>query len=139
MSSQSMKTTLAAAAAAFALAAAPAAGLAAGATAMRVAQSQSQPAQAKPVTEPEMQKFASAAQDVTDIVNQWRPKIDAAAKTGDNDKVQQLRQSLNVKLVQAVKGNGLSVERYNEISNAARTDPDLANKLKEHMKSQNMK
>jgi hypothetical protein len=80
------------------------------------AQGQAQPRMAPPPaiqpTDQQLQRFASASQKISGVVDEYRPKVDADAKM--------------VKLVQA---DGLSVEEFNGIGQAIQQDPQLKQRL----------
>jgi hypothetical protein len=86
----------------------------------------------QPVNDRDIQAFAAAAGDVRQINRNWMPKIEAASKEGP-DAEQKARQDALAEMTQAVQKNGLSVDRYNQIADAAETDPDVNRKIKERM------
>ncbi|AUA58643.1 Uncharacterised protein [Achromobacter spanius] len=98
-----------------------------------MAQSASQPA-AQPqmvpaITQPtdqQLQRFASASQKVSGVVDEYRPKVDAA-KT--NDDKQKVVQEADAKMVQLVRADGLTVEEFNGIGQAVQQDPQLKQKV----------
>jgi hypothetical protein len=80
----------------------------------------------------EIASFAKAQNQVVKIQQEYRPKL---SDIKDPAQQQPIVQEMNGKLVAAVQREGLSVERYNEISNAAQSDPALQQRISEIMKS----
>ncbi|MFY3704753.1 DUF4168 domain-containing protein [Achromobacter dolens] len=83
------------------------------------------PAAARP-TDQQLQRFASASQKVSGVVDEYRPKVDAAKTDAAKQKVIQEADAKMVKLVQA---DGLSVEEFNGIGRAVQQDPQLKQRL----------
>ncbi len=93
------------------------------------AQTQAQPGMAPAVRQPtdqQLQKFASASQKISGVVNEYRPKVDAA-KT--DDAKQKVVQEADAKMVQLVRADGLTVEEFNGIGQAVQQDPQLRERL----------
>src|SRR5262249_4161425 len=67
------------------------------------------------VSDGEIQSFASAASEVQQLSQKWIPKLQAAAPQGEQAQ-SQVRAQANAEMVEAVKRNGLSVEKYNQIA-----------------------
>lgn len=74
----------------------------------------------------QLQRFASASQKVSGIVDEYRPKVDAAKSDAAKQKVVEEADAKMVKLVQA---DGLSVEEFNGIGRAVQQDPQLKQRL----------
>lgn len=86
-------------------------------TATGTPQAQDQYEQAK------LESFVTAALMVNDLVEQWTPRIQGAQ---DETEAAQLRDQANSELVAAIESaDGISVEEYREISQAAQADPQL--------------
>lgn len=83
------------------------------------------------VSDSELQSFAVAALKVQDISNQWRPKIAGAQ---DAQQATELRKQATDEMIDAIQKEGLTVESYNSISAAARSDPELSGKIRTMMK-----
>lgn len=93
------------------------------------AQTQAQPGMAPAVQKPtdqQLQKFASASQKISGVVDEYRPKVDAA-KT--DEAKQKVVQEADAKMVQLVRADGLSVEEFNGIGQAVQQDPQLKQRL----------
>ena len=74
-------------------------------------------------TDAKLQSFASAVIAVNAIVERWRPQIQAAPSETDK---QQMAEKANQEMRAAVEGTeGLSVEEYQAIAQAAQGDPQL--------------
>lgn len=92
-------------------------------------QSPSQTQAAPPAIQPsdqQLQRFASASQKVSGVVDEYRPKVDAAKSDTAKQKIVQEADAKMVKLVQA---DGLSVEEFNGIGRAVQQDPQLKQRL----------
>jgi hypothetical protein len=73
--------------------------------------------------EAKLESFVSAAVMVNQLVEQWTPRIQGAQ---DETEAAQLRDQANGELVAAIESaDGISVEEYREISQAAQADPQL--------------
>lgn len=73
--------------------------------------------------EAKLESFVTAALMVNDLVEQWTPRIQGAQ---DETEAAQLRDQANSELVAAIESaDGISVEEYREISQAAQADPQL--------------
>lgn len=83
------------------------------------------PAAVQP-TDQQLQRFASASQKVSGVVDEYRPKVDAA-KT--DDAKQKLIQEADAKMVKLVQADGLSVEEFNGIGHAVQQNPQLKERL----------
>ncbi|MCU6617945.1 DUF4168 domain-containing protein [Achromobacter mucicolens] len=93
------------------------------------AQTQDQPGMAPAIQKPtdqQLQKFASASQKISGVVDEYRPKVDAA-KT--DDAKQKVVQEADAKMVKLVRADGLSVEEFNGIGQAVQQDPQLRDRL----------
>jgi hypothetical protein len=74
-------------------------------------------------TDAKLQSFASAVVAVNAIVERWRPQIQAAPSDADK---QRMAEQANQEMRAAVEGTeGLSVEEYQAIAQAAQGDPQL--------------
>lgn len=70
----------------------------------------------------QLQKFVEAQSAIRAIQQKARPKFQAAESKQAKIKI---RQQTVKKMAQAVKNTGLSVEKYNQIARAARSNPQL--------------
>ena len=83
------------------------------------------PAVQKP-TDQQLQKFASASMKISGVVDEYRPKVDAA-KT--DDAKQKVVKEADEKMVKLVRADGLTVEEFNGIGQAVQQDPQLRDRL----------
>ena len=93
------------------------------------AQTQAQPGMAPAVQKPtdqQLQKFASASMKISGVVDEYRPKVEAA-KT--DDAKQKVVKEADEKMVKLVRADGLSVEEFNGIGQAVQQDPQLRDRL----------
>ncbi|KGE00298.1 hypothetical protein JL37_02905 [Achromobacter sp. RTa] len=90
------------------------------------AQQQMAPPPAIKPTDQQLQRFASASQKISGVVDEYRPKVDAA-KT--DEAKQQVVQEADAKMVQLVRADGLTVEEFNGIGQAVQQDPQLKQRV----------
>lgn len=76
--------------------------------------------------EDELKSYASARLEVQRLNQTYQPQIRAA---GSPQKQQQIQQQALQKMASAVRAQGLSVEKYNEISQAVQANPQLASQV----------
>lgn len=90
------------------------------------------PAAAAPeLDDGKLKSFATAFLQVNKVTKQYQPQIAAAGTPEDQ---QRLRQEAGEKMVEAVNGSqGISVDEYNSIIQAAQTDPELAQRINGHI------
>ena len=74
----------------------------------------------------QLQRFASASQKVSGVVDEYRPKVESA-KT--DEAKQKLVKEADEKMVQLVRADGLTVDRFNGISRAVQQDPQLQQRV----------
>lgn len=115
------------------LAALASAGLAFGAVlAMPAAAQQSETQQQVSFSDEKLRSFATAAVKLSQIRSEYQAQMGNA----ENDQQrQQLTQQTNQKMAQAVQQtDGISVEEYNQIAQASRSNPEVAEKVETYMK-----
>jgi hypothetical protein len=116
------------------LGAVAAAAMALGFSLPAAAQSQSQPPaqQQAPaeVSEDDLRSFAIAAQKVKRINDEALPQIQSAETP---EKAQTLRKKAETDMLAAVEGEGLTVDRYNQIYTMAQMDPDVRDRVMQHI------
>ncbi|CAB3700076.1 DUF4168 domain-containing protein [Achromobacter piechaudii] len=101
----------------------------ASAMAQNASQPPAQPQMAPAITQPtdqQLQRFASASQKVSGVVDEYRPKVEAA-KT--DDAKQKVVREADEKMVKLVRADGLSVEEFNGIGQAVQQNPQLKQKV----------
>ena len=79
----------------------------------------------------ELKSFAAALVQVSRINDNYLP-IFYAAKTPEEQ--QAVEQKASQEMVQAVQGAGMTVDQYQEILSLARSNPEVANRINEHVK-----
>lgn len=88
-------------------------------------------APAAAVDDGKLKSFAVAFLGVTKVSQTYKPKIEAAKSDSDR---QTLQKEAGQEMVEAVNGaGGINIEEYNQIIEAAQTDPDLAQKINTHI------
>jgi hypothetical protein len=71
----------------------------------------------------QLESFVVAALAVDKLIREWNPRIQAAE---DKTQAAQLREQANGELVEIVaRTDGITVEQYQQIVQAAKADPDL--------------
>src|SRR5262245_50983689 len=88
-------------------------------------------ATAQDYTDAELKSFAAALMQVHRINDAYLPKLQSA-KTPEEQ--QQVQQTASDEMVQAVKKEGMTVDQYHQILARARTSPEMANRINEHLK-----
>jgi GTP1/Obg family GTP-binding protein len=81
-------------------------------------------AQAQPeFSKQQLESFVVAALAVDELIREWNPRIQAAQ---DDAQAAQLREQANGQLVEAIaRTDGITLEQYQQILQAAKADPDL--------------
>ncbi len=74
----------------------------------------------------DIEQFAKASKQVSEISNTYSNKIQAAPSP---EEAHTLGEEAHKKMVQAVKASGLDVATYNNIAQAATQDPSLRRKI----------
>lgn len=85
-----------------------------------------QPAEPVEVSDAELDKVAQAYVQITEIRGTFQESL---SEVSDPEEAQQLQEQAGEKMVQAVENNGLDVQKYNEIMEAAQVDEELREKL----------
>lgn len=122
-------STAAALAAALAVAAAP---IGAPALAQDAGSGTEAPAEAgQTFSEQKLESYVTAAMEVSAIVEEMRPDMEAAQTSGETAQVEDVRTELSERLTTAVEGvEGITVDEYQRITRAARGDEDLLNRIR---------
>jgi hypothetical protein len=82
---------------------------------------------AEEYSQAKLQSFANAVLAVNAIVEQWRPQIQGASSEADR---QRMAEQANEEMRAAVEGtDGMTVEEYQAIAQAAQADPQLMARL----------
>lgn len=81
-----------------------------------------------------LESFVSAAIAVNDLIEQWGPRIEEAES---EEQAAQLREQANAEMVTAIdQTEGISVDEYQTIVQAARNDPELSGQLQQMFEEQ---
>jgi hypothetical protein len=88
-------------------------------------------ASASPYGDSELKSFAVAAVRVQRINDAYVRKMEEAKSVQEK---QQLEQRASGEMMQAVKNEGLTVDKYRDIANRVQTDPDLAERVKQKLR-----
>lgn len=80
-------------------------------------------------SEEQLESFAAAAQRVQELNGKWVPQI---AEAQDESESAQMRQQALQEMEQAVRDEGLTVQEYNGIYDAAQRDPEVMQKIESH-------
>lgn len=89
------------------------------------------PAGAAQQDDAKLKSFAVAFIEVAKVTQSYQPQIESAGTAEDQSR---LRQEAGEKMVEAVnEADGISLDEYNTIIQAAQTDPDLAQKINGHI------
>jgi hypothetical protein len=90
-------------------------------------EAQAPAATAPQIDEQKLQSFATAFLEVSEVTQEYQPQIAAA---GSVEAQQKLQQEAGQKMVDAVNStDGITVEEYNMIIQAAQADPELAQRI----------
>lgn len=87
------------------------------------------PMQAPPAINPtdkQLKSYAAASEKVSQVVAQYRPKLDAAK---DDNTRQKIVKEADDKMVQLVRNDGLTVDEFNGIGQAVQQNPELKQRL----------
>jgi hypothetical protein len=84
-------------------------------------------------TDDELKSFTAAALEVRRISSTYIPKIEAAPSPEEQQKVVQQAES---EMVQAVEKQGMTADKYDEILTQAKTNPEVAQRVEQHLKNQ---
>ncbi|MGH6618834.1 MAG: DUF4168 domain-containing protein [Alphaproteobacteria bacterium] len=87
-------------------------------------------AAAQKFSEQDLQSYASAVVKVQDISVKWQDKL---RTTKDPAATTEIQKKAEDEAVTAVKGEGLTVEKYNRIALATETDAELRNKVLDYV------
>ena len=88
----------------------------------RAQQQQQQPVMPAELSQGQIENFAGAALDVQQVEQDFNSQMQAVQ---DAEEMERLHQRAQQQAQQAVEDNGLSVDEYNAIAQAAQQDPQL--------------
>lgn len=81
----------------------------------------------------QLDAFASAVVEVNPLIEQWNKKIQSAKS---EEKAKQMSQQARGEVVSTIESNGLEVDTYNKIVQAAQNDPALRKEIQGRIKQQ---
>jgi 2,4-dienoyl-CoA reductase-like NADH-dependent reductase (Old Yellow Enzyme family) len=99
------------------------------AAALPAAAQQSAPSE---YSQEQLAAFAAAAQRVQELNQKWIPQIGQAESDVENA---QMRERAMEEMKAAVHQEGLTVEEYNQIYDAAQRDPEIMQQIEDHRQS----
>lgn len=76
----------------------------------------------------DLKSFATATKGITPIAQDYSQRIQAAGQ--DKSKATQLSQEANTKMEKVVQSNGLTVDKYNQITQSLQQNPQLLERVK---------
>lgn len=82
------------------------------------------------VSQTQVNKFADAQQDMQSLVRHSQQKINGAS---NKKQAKQYRQQMNQKIVKTIKKDGLTVQQYNKIAQASRSNQKLQQRIRQAM------
>ncbi len=85
-----------------------------------------EPAGIGPVSDAEIRSFVQAAANVTDVVETYRPQLQAAES---EDAAMAIQTEAQDEMEQAITEAGMEMDRYNDIMAAARRDVELSQRI----------
>ncbi|MBS3754390.1 MAG: DUF4168 domain-containing protein [Desulfobacterales bacterium] len=74
----------------------------------------------------ELKQFANARGEVDEIRKEYSEEL---SQVEDQDEARQLQDKYSKQMVQSIKKEGLTVQKYNKISRAAQSNPELNQKI----------
>jgi hypothetical protein len=103
-------------------------------TPVAMAQSAAPEQQSASISDQDLKTFAGAAKEVQRINQSYVPAYQAA-QTDEQRKA--IEQEAMTKMSEAVKQKGMSVDKYNQIVNAAQTNPEMARQIDSYVQQGN--
>ncbi len=79
----------------------------------------------------DLKSYASAVVELRKINEEYTKRLQSA---GSPEEQQSVREEATGKMVEAIEEEGLTVEKYNDIYNAALTDPQIAQEVNEYLR-----
>jgi hypothetical protein len=91
---------------------------------------QQQQAPSVDVSDTQVQQFADAYLEVAELRETYTDQI---VQAEDAERATELQQEANSKMIEAVESTGLTVAEYNSIAEAMDADPELRERIIEHL------
>lgn len=92
------------------------------------AQQQMEEMQNEPVTQEQLEQFASALNDIERINDEFVEQLESAET---QEQAQELQIAAQSEMVEAVEDSGLSVEEYNAIAYRMQNDPEVQQQIED--------
>lgn len=89
---------------------------------------QQPPAATQSFNKEDLKKYAVASVAIEKISMNWQPRIQKAP----DDQKRAIQSQAQKQMVEAVREEGLSVSQYNQIGQASRTNPQIANQIRQY-------
>lgn len=96
----------------------------------QIAQQSQQQAPQASFSDEQLEAFAAATVEVRNLNQEWQQRIQ---ETQDPQQEQQLREEATQKMAEAIEEEGLTVQEYNQITQVARQNPEVYDKVTEYM------
>lgn len=93
-------------------------------------QQMQQAPQSSNISDQDLRAYANATEEIQRINQEFSQQL---AQADSTEQEQSIRQGAQVEMVEAIEGEGLSVQDYNQIVQAAQTDPEVASRIQEYM------
>ena len=87
------------------------------------------PAATQSFNQADLKNYAAASVAIDRISMNWQPRIQKAPA----DQRAAIQSQAQKQMVEAVREEGLSVSKYNQISQASRTNPQVANQIRQYV------
>jgi hypothetical protein len=85
-------------------------------------------ASSEDISDEQLEKFSGAFDDIQEIRTKFQQRLESVQ---DPEQAQQLQQQANQEMLQAVEGNGMDPQEYNEIARAVNGDPEVQKRFEE--------
>ena len=86
------------------------------------------------LSDAKLQAFVAAAVSASKVIEHWTPRIDSAES---QEAIEELLAQANTELAAAIEGtDGITLEEYREIAQAAQADPGLSARIEQIFKQE---
>ncbi|MFO7752590.1 MAG: DUF4168 domain-containing protein [Desulfobacteraceae bacterium] len=89
---------------------------------------QQQQEQTKDFSDQDLEKFASAKGKLDGIRDEYSAELE---QVNDAEEAQKLQNKYGQKMIEEIRAEDMTVEKYNEISQAMQSDPELQEKIQQ--------
>lgn len=77
-----------------------------------------------------LQQYAQAVIQIQELNVKWQQRIEQSEDPGN---AQDLREKASKEMVDAIRKEGLEIDEYNQITNAATNNPELSSKIAQYL------